>query len=101
MLGTGLSKALIATLITIARVLPEHKALIQQRLLQELTTVLSGHSYLAPGMSLNAQSTASSGLSYRKGRSIPTDGNSLDAVLISLKTLASFQMEHRRTCSHP
>ena len=50
MLATGLTESLIHTLKTICRVLPDHQALIQQRLLQELTTVLSGRAFEAPGM---------------------------------------------------
>ena len=115
MLSTGLSNALIATLITIARVLPDHKGLIQQRLLQELTTVLSGRSYMAPGMrSLGSPRSsrrrpAPSGRRFpgpitrsRRSRRPRTENSTQpvlsslvprDAVLLSLKTLASFRME--------
>ena len=107
MLGTGLSKALISTLITIARALPDHKALIQQRLLGA-TTVLGGKSYVAPGMSLSSHTVRRRGPASRSRRSRRPGGGRggggglrpgstslvpLDAVLLSLQTLASFRMD--------
>ena len=109
--------------LLLSQVLPEHKGLIQQRLLNELTTALSGKPFMPPGTTLglrnkrrprggNKSSGASdpniSSAGRRQGSSSSSGGTALSSsftitptaravpdslVLLSLKTLASFRME--------
>jgi hypothetical protein len=55
MMRTGLSEGLIQTLTIVARVLPEHQELVHRRLLDELSSLLSGAPFAPPGTSLQSR----------------------------------------------
>jgi len=102
MMRSGLSAGLIATLASISASLPQHKAIIQQALLEELTTVLSGKPFVAPGMVLGRRRSALAApapVSTRRARSASgADFRDLSkertaAVVLSLRTLASFRFD--------
>jgi hypothetical protein len=88
-----------------SQVLPEHKGLIQQRLLGELTTALSGKPFLPPGSALGRRNkrrplnaTGASNRAAALPLALPPALPNAHAapaplVLLSLKTLASFRME--------
>jgi len=52
MFAGGVTTTLIKTLTVICERLPEHQRLVQQRLLQELSILLDGKSYVSPGTTL-------------------------------------------------
>ena len=74
MFAGGVTTTLIKTLTVICERLPEHQRLVQQRLLQELSTLLDGQPYISPGTVLPVRQIGASS-------SLPTSSSSSSGVV--------------------